>query len=726
MKRMFSLLLVLLLALSTALPAAAAEGGSDKELEQVTQSVKNTLGLDTDDYTNFRGNYEEGELTPLWYLYWSGDTGSLSVSALADGTVVSYTLNPAETVSRPSTGLPAFPRGDPEEAQAAAEAFLKRVLGSGESVVLEEPTGLDRLDSTAFRFSGTIALNGLPSPLSYSVTVRATDNLVTRFRRDVPENAFLGSIPSATAQASQSAAAQSLRTTQSLRLEYVLPDEDSTQAVLCYLPDPVHTFYVDAKTGKLVDLSELEELMYRFGMGGAANDAATESSTASDAGEGLSDAEQAGIQQLEGVQSQNALDKALRAVPEYGLDNYALASASFSVGEAEEGGEAPVTCVLRYSRTDGKDVLTRTFTVDARTGQVQNLYSYIPWNEEDKASITETDARTKAEAFLKTYYGERYAHLAFYETPDDTAMPLENTQSVSAYSFRFARKENGYFFPEQNYTIRIDSTDGSVCGFSFRYDEAVTFDSPQGIISAQAAMDAWMDTYDVTLGYLLVPRELTGTDAVTQRLTQMGLTAYYYLELGYTLEREDDCRGIDAKSGEPMAYSWQSQEAGLSYGDVEGHWAQSDIQRLARFGVGYTGGTFQPGKVLTQWDLVCLLYSLNYYPLDPAQATEQERNDAYSAAYSMGILTRADRDDDGTVTRSRLVQYLLDAAGYGTVARLEGIFTCAYPDRASIPADELGYAALAQGLGLVNGTYNGTASATRGQAAVMLCRLMDR
>ena len=79
-----------------------------------------------------------------------------------------------------------------------------------------------------------------------------------------------------------------------------------------------------------------------------------------------------------------------------------------------------------------------------------------------------------------------------------------------------------------------------------------------------------------------------------------------------------------------------------------------------------------------------------------------------------------------THTRGQLVRYLLDAAGYGSVARLEGIFTCAYPDRASIPADELGYAALAQGLGLVSGAYNGTASATRGQAAVMLCRLMDR
>ena len=726
MKRLVSLLLVLLLALSTALPAAAAASGSDSELEQVTRSVKETLDLDTDGYADFHGDYEAGELTPLWYLYWSGDAGSLSVSALADGTVVSYTLNPAEAVSRPSSGLPAFPEGDPEQAQAAAEAFLKRVLSAGESVILEEPTGLDRLDSTTYRFSGTILLGGLPSPLSCSITVRAADNLVTRFRRDVPENTFLGSIPSAAAQTSQSAAAESLRTTQSLRLEYVLPDADSTQAVLCYLPNPAHTFYVDGKTGKLVDLTELEMQMYQFGMGGAANDTTAESGAASDADKVLSEAEQAGIQQLEGVQSQEALDKALRAVPEYGLENYALASARFSVGAGEEDDQAPVTCVLRYTRADGEDVRTRTFTVDARTGQVQALYSYMPWDEGDAASVTEAEAQAKAEAFLKTYYGDHYAHLDLYETPGDTAAPLEDEKSVSAYTFRFARKENGYFFPEQDYTVRIDAADGSVCGFSFQYDETVTFDSPQGIVSAQAAMDAWMDTYDVTLGYLLVPRELEGTDAVTQRLIQMGLTAYYYLELGYTLEREDDCRGIDAKSGQPMAYSWQSQEEGVSYGDVEGHWAQSDIQRLARFGVGYDGGSFQPGKVLTQWDLVCLLYSLNYYPLDPAQATDQERNEAYASAYSMGVLTRADREDDGTVTRSQLVRYLLDAAGYGTVAQLQGIFTCAYPDRASIPADELGYAALAQGLGLVNGAYNGTASATRGQAAAMLCRLMDR
>ena len=725
MKKVLSLLLALLLSVGAAVPAAAAEGGSDAELEAVTRSVKTTLDLDTGAYSGFQGNYEEGMLTPQWYLYWSGDAGTLSVSALPDGTITNYSLNSTETVSRSDTGLPTFPQGDPEQAAAAAESFLDRVLGDGESVVLEEPSGLDSLDSTAYRFSGTILLNGLPSPLSYSVSVRITDNTVIRFRRDVPGDTFLGEIPAPDAKATRAAAAQALRSEQSLRLEYILPGEDSTTAVLCYLPDDVHTFYVDAETGKLVDLTALEELMYRMGMGGAAADTTAESAAGTD--NGLSEAEQDGIQQLEGVLSRETLDKTLRSVPEYGLDAYTLITARFSVGEAEEaGGEAPVTCVLQYSRTDGEDVLTRTFTVDARTGQVQTLYSYTPWDQEDKAALTREEAQARAEAFLKTYYGDRFAHLALYETSGDTAVPLKNKESVSAYSFCFARKENGYFFPEQNYTVRIDAVDGSVCGLSFRYDEAVTFEDPQGVISAQAAMDAWMDTYDVTLGYVLVPRELDGADAVSQRLIQMGMTAYYNLELGYTLEREDDCRGIDAKSGQPVAYAWQGQETGLTYGDVEGSWARSDIQRLGRYGVGYAGGTFQPGKTLTQWDLVCLLYSLDRSALDPAQATGQERDEAYAAAYSMGILTRADRNDGAVVTRSQLVRCLLDGAGYGSVAKLEGIFTCAYPDRASIPSGELGYAALAQGLGLISGAYNGSGTATRAQAAAMLCRLMDR
>ena len=70
---------------------------------------------------------------------------------------------------------------------------------------------------------------------------------------------------------------------------------------------------------------------------------------------------------------------------------------------------------------------------------------------------------------------------------------------------------------------------------------------------------------------------------------------------------------------------------------------------------------------------------------------------------------------------------LLNSAGFGPVARLSGIFTCSYRDRASIPAADLGYAALAQGFGVVtNRDYNASGDLSRAVAAVMLYRLMQR
>ena len=205
-----------------------------------------------------------------------------------------------------------------------------------------------------------------------------------------------------------------------------------------------------------------------------------ESGAAAETDKVLSEAEQAGIQQLEGVQSSQALDKALRAVPEYGLSKYALASARFSVGEAGEDGAAPVTCVLRYTRANGEDVLTRTFTVDARTGQIQSLWSYRPWKETDKAALTRDQALETANTFLKAYFGDHYAHLELYETPDDAAVPLgDQEENISAYTFRFARKENGYFFPEQDYNVTIDASDGSVSGLTLHYEEAEELEDPQ-------------------------------------------------------------------------------------------------------------------------------------------------------------------------------------------------------------------------------------------------------
>lgn len=719
MKKVFALLLSMALLCETALPALAVT--SDVRLIQVTQAVKDTLDLDTAVYTDFYGVCQEDTLAPVWDLTWTGDSGSLTIESLEDGTILYYMLSEYRQVPEPiaNSPLPSFPEENDGAASAAAQTFVDKVLrGESESakVSLIRSPGLDGGD---YRFTSDILLNGLPSPLSLSLTVRAKDHIVTQFSRDVPDNACLGGIPSPIPIATQAQSSALFRNTQALRLEYVRTDDDPTYAILRYLPEYGHDFYVDASTGKLVDLTELEGAMYKGTGAGNSDTAAEAPAAAEENGSSLTEAEQAGIQKLEGVQSKEALDAGLRSVKEYGLTAYTLVSAAYSIWEGKDGEEDSVTCTLRYSRSAEDGAWSRTFIVDAKSGVVSRLYSQGPWNEEWEAALTAEEAQSKAESFLAAYYPGHSGHLDLYDSSTDRV-----AEGSPFYSFTFARQENGYFFPDHFYTVGIDATDGTVSELSFLYEEDVTFDDPDSIVAADAALNIWMSTYDVTLGYLYVPEPLVSGDDAQDKLLQLGFQSFYHLKLGYTLEREARCLGVDAKTGEPV-FPPEPGPEGLTYTDLGNHWAREAVETLAKYDVGYASDTFGPDQPLTQWDLLCLLYSLDYSPLDPASEDQDLREEVYAAAYRAGILTKAERSDSALLNRGTVIQMLLDRAGYGKVAQLKGIFTCSYADRDAIPEGELGYAALAQGLGLAGDTYAGQRTATRAEAAVLLYRLMQ-
>ena len=76
MKRTCSLLLAAILAGTLATPAAAAATpAADDRLTQVTQAVKETLGLG-DDYTSFYGELQEDSYRALWSLTMVSQTTS--------------------------------------------------------------------------------------------------------------------------------------------------------------------------------------------------------------------------------------------------------------------------------------------------------------------------------------------------------------------------------------------------------------------------------------------------------------------------------------------------------------------------------------------------------------------------------------------------------------------------------------------------------------------------
>lgn len=716
MNRFLSFLLAALLTAGLCVPAMAAAESADARLGRVTQAVKDALGLDTEAYAEFRGDVFEQELGTVWNLQWSGDGASLNVQALEDGAIIGYRRSDGDddVIFRGGSGLPTLPKTDAAAAKKSAEAFLARVLdGKAESVKLDDPASAGQLGSANARFSGVILLNGLPSPLSYSLTVRASDNVVTSFHRDALANTFLGSIPSAKPAVTQANAAEALHDTLPLELIYVTGENDESRAVLRYVPKDQQTVYVDAQTGKLVKPDD--ELFY--GANGAAAPEAAEMEMKS-ADRGLTQAELEGVQKLEGVLDRDELDRLVRAEAAYKLDGSTLASANYRL--VKDGETEAVLCTLRYASAEDEDgfSFSRVFTVDARTGAVKSLYSSARWDKEKKSAVSKDVAQKTAEAFLSRYSAHA-GEFALYDTTDSTA------DGAPFYAFSFARKANGVFFPENSCTLQIDRMTGAVAGVSYTYNENITFDANEGLISSDAALDAWMASYDVALAYRSMLKELSRSVPTEAKLIDMGYTRFRTLLLSYALEREKYFSGVDAKTGKLVELpEW---DADIAYTDVAGHWAAAEIERLAGCGVGYSGESFGPDKTLTQWALVALLASTQGMRVDVENATTEERDAAYEAAYRMGALTREARGDDSAVDRMTLVRCLVDAAGFGPVAKLNGIFTCSYRDRGAIPAAELGYAALAQGFGLVkNDRFEAKASATRAVAAVMLCRLMAR
>lgn len=726
-KRILSMMLAPILLFSMAVPGFAAESSdSAARLAAVTGKVKDALALDTERYTEFGGQLTEGELAPTWRLSWSGEDGSLEITASEAGRILNYyRFDNDETWDSAPLSLP---KSDPAEAKKAAAAFLKRVLASTETVDLDAAADkTSSLHQTRYYFRGTLLLNGFPSPLSFSLAVRASDYAIVQFRRDSLETGYIGTVPNPNFKMRQSAAESLLRDTLSLRLEYVLEEGEQT-AVLRYLPNSTHTFYVDDATGKLVDLTKLYEELGRDDKVTSADAAAEAPSPAAGAesSSGLTQAEQLGADKLKGTLGKEALDQKAKSIPGLGLGSYTLGSVSYQ--EAELVKDAPVIIArLSYARRADERTLYRWVTLNAKTGELISVYSSRLWEENEAKKVDEDTARKTAEAFLTSQQKARFALCAAY-TGDPSAYG-ENGR-YGTWSFRYARQENGYFFPANQFAIEIDTADGSVSAYSQSWSDDVGFDSPEGIVSAEQAVSAYLKTFQVTRGYVAVPQKLDLSDPDYAPLAEMGYRALNSLKLGWQLKVSDkNVTGIDAKTGQPVLLT-RTESNSLQYSDLAGSRAKNAAETLAKYGIGYAGGKLRPDQKLTQLDLLALLASTQGVLVDPDNLADGEADRVYRTAYGMGALRREDRNDSQPLSRIEILKILLDASGYGPVAQLRGIYRTDFSDGAEIPEHLLGYAALAQAMNAAQGDsagrLNPNQSATRGDAVMILLAFMQR
>lgn len=729
--RLFAALLTLGMSLSLAGPALAAET-ADARLARVTLAVKATLEVD-DGYTEFYGEPSETALGTTWSLRWSDDTRTLNVNATEEGKVLSMSYWDEEPVYRVAGYDPRFPDMTVAQAKTYAQAFLNRVLTDGETALFGD-SERDSLSATSYTFGGTILLNDTDSPLTFRVRVRLSDGMVTSFSRgDVSQ--YVGELPAPDTVTTAEKAGELLAGPFELYVEYVW-DSEKEMAVLRYLPKARDDYYVDAATGKLVNLTELRALLNRGGNGDdmvfAPEAGRNEAMMDAAAGAQLTEAELAGVAKLEGVMSQEELGALAKGYKALGLDAFELVGASFTVqkkeaplpiavndaaGETEDEGEDQVTARLTFARNTEEGISRRYVTLDAKTGELFSMWGYNPWVDAEPV-VTQEKAQETGLGFLRELWPEELAKTEVYNS-SEAAYVSDN------FSFTMAQKENGYFYPNNSLSVSVDAGTGAVMSFSKSFDDTVTFESPAGMISEEKALAIWADSFPVEFGYQVVPVALDLLGPEVMPLRNDGYTYYNALKPGYVYgERDGWYSGVNAIDGTLAGTAYEEEEP-MAYDDIDGHWAKDLLNQLALYEVGWQGGKARPDEALTQLAYLELLASSEGY-----HYTAEDADSLYQYAIRRGFLTEEERDENKTVTRGEMVKMLLDCLGYKKFASFQGIFRCDFTDAGEIPEELMGYAALSQALGLMDGGDSGAfgagTPATRVQAAALLWKYMSK
>ncbi len=741
MKRALCLVLALVLILALGMPAAAES--AEEQMKRVTLQVKTTLDIG-DDYTSFNGDsYTYGGST-WWWLNWEKEDEGLYVTSDDNGKVYSldhYYYN--EEYSRPS-GLH-FPSFGFAEAKAGAEAFLPRVLGKDEGFTLTEQQ--DRLrDYGRYSLSGTLTLNGVASEVGIYLSFRTSDGLLTSFRRDDAETFITGGVPSAMPAVTPAQALQALRGALSTSLSWSYSDYEKHEVRLTYFVNLDHSIMVDAQTGALLD-------RWDGGVrGGAANGFGAEmeeAPAAADEAKGLTPYEIAAAEKFEGVLDGEALKAFAMAEEAFGItDDYVLGTVTYraaqpSVDPAElpEGEEADdtVTAYFRLSKaltgagfgitqkeydslveSGYAPTVWKEFTADARTGEIQGLYtgySGFGWRDE-KEQKEEADPGISDAAlrFLEKRYG------GWMPLCEQTSAS-QNNWNVPVNHFTYTRMEAGFPCPMNTISVSVNAFTGYVDSFSATWDEEMSFGPSGPLVGEEAAMDSFMTCYEAKLCYVTVPENKNDWQSPRHWLL------VYLPDAG-----NGWVSGIDAVTGEADYTDWSYEAALPAYTDLEGSYARKEIETLAKYGVGWYGvDKFEPTAQVTELDMLLLMLSAVGWTPDYgtyADASMEELDSIYSAAYYQGFITTREQHPDRLVTRTELCRCFVSLSGMLEAAGLKGIFACGFTDEDQIPEEELGCVAIAKGLGVVQGDRSGAFrpadGATRQELAVMLYRYLSR
>ncbi len=698
----------------------------NEEIEKLIRMIKSKIDI-PESYTQFSSNIMmdrsyEGSVE-FWFRwatdsYMTGRGGSIEVNIDRYGVIKSYSHYKYDRSYDYYRRLPSITK---EKAASLVRKFCYMICPE-----IVSQLDFNDYDNCVIESNGNYTFTffrnykGIPFPQNYiTVQVDGKTGEILYFYRLWTDNAIF---PDPAAAMKEDDAIAKYKDELDLKLKYrKLTDDSKTGTYLVYCPgDADFLFGIDAVTGdRIFDSNRYNiyyEILYR-------TDMYLRSAASTDKTMDISEKELDELRSMEGLVSAEEAEKFLRDIDEIGISEEHVLNSFRYQTDNNAGYRLWMTFIRYLSKVDfgtgipdeklklmiaaGEGVDTVEVVLDAKTKEIMEINSYGYYGEakEDK-KLERGEMQRIAENFLRKYKPEKLSQLKLVENAQTTSEPYivkyPLVYSASPDSLLYIRHFNGIPFEDNGVALRIDPSTGRVTSYEEVWDE-VEFISPSGVISADKAFEALLESNKPELKYVTVqPDEYEMTYGQSQGMS--GIKLVYAPDFSKPL-----C--VDAFSGSLINYynnqPYKDKKSGY-YSDISGHPSEERIKVLAEIEILPPEGFFRPDEPVVQKEYLYMITKLTgsyYYPIDGRSPFRQEVLDGmYRALINEGIIDEAEKDPDAKVTREEAVTYLLRAVGYRHFAELEGIFACDFRDKDEINPKLIGYVAIARSLKLVAGT----------------------
>lgn len=698
---------------------------TDQGLEKAITKVKQKITVPAE-YSEFEYYYyDSGAYTgPIWNMSWENPTTNsrIMINCDKDYHITYYNIY---NYDEKTSGVTKYLKN---ELKATADEFIKKIAPETNGNLEYISADYDGIYSGNYVYSYKRKANGVDLP----------DNMVTVSVSSVTGKVTSASInwiydttiPNSSVKITKDEATALIKENTKMKLVYKsdyyhIYDKSNIatakKAFLVY--EPVDSYIsIDAKTGEVYKTrSEWIDTSKN-------NGAAMEDSTA-DAGAGqniaLTEEEIKKVNELKNLISKSKAIETITKNPYLYLDkNLKAYSATLN---KQDKGSGKTSYIWNISLRDPREVdyenstdYYRAYayaTVDAETGKILSFYTTLNDNyDEVKNQWKKVDIKYDREEaqkllvkFFKTQIQDRYNNSVLVSQSDDYVAYYNEKEPVyGGYAYQYSRVNEKVEYPDNFIYGSVDGVTGKIYSYGSYWDENITFESAKGVITADKAMDYYLNNEDYGLKYEInvINKYDSGYgDGKELYDYTQAYSAEYKVRLVYRPDIYPSY--ISPFTGERLNYNGEvyTETPPYTYKDVQNTESNRNILLLSDMNIGFEGEYFLPEKEITIGEMTELLSEVGYYNSETTV------------------------NADKTITREEMAQLLISRIGLGKVAKLQGIYKTGFTDENNIGLDYLGAVALAKGLGIMSGdsnnNFNPSKKITRSEAVNLLINFIS-